>query len=118
MTVMTAGMHAAGVNRGKRDPGTLLNGQRIHIGPQADSWRLSVRLTDLGDDPGMTDGLAGNADLRQFLSDIGSRPVLFIAQFREAMQMAADVNNPLPQGVVKTVVEPATAIVDCLSIQF
>jgi hypothetical protein len=90
---MAAGMHLAGHRRSVGLAESLGDGQRVHVGAQADGGTLAPAAADQADDAGLAhagDHLVA-AEFAQLFGHEGGGLVLLVAQFG----MAVDVMAPL-----------------------
>ncbi len=90
VAVMAAGVHFAGARRFVRQPGFLLDRQRVHVGAQADHFvGLALAAVDDADHPGAAE--AGHhlvaAEGFELLGDGRRRALHVIEQLRMGMQI-------------------------------
>ena len=90
MSVMTTGVHLAGVSRCIIDAGFLMDRQRVEIRPQPDCRSVTLTVDD-GDDPGLRNAVVDLVDayfLQTFLDEGGCLGTVK-AQFGNGVQMPA-----------------------------
>jgi len=89
MNVMAAGVHHALLLRGKREPGLLLNGQRVHVGPQGHRGALSAGRDHAHHTVHTGQHGVGNVQPFQFPADQSGGLLLPVGQFGMAVDLTA-----------------------------
>ena len=91
--VVAAGVHQAGLRAGERQPGLLLDRQRVHVGADG-QYRTGSAAFDQADDPGASNAcLVADAETGQFARDDAGSAHLLAAQFGMGMDVAADFDQ-------------------------
>ncbi len=93
MAVMPTGVHLARNFAAKVDIRFFLDRQGIHVGPQRHARSLAA--TNPGHDTGCGNRIFEiNAEFLQLLADQGARLVLLVTQFRRAVKLTPNSNQP------------------------
>ena len=91
VAVMAAGMHLAGIGRGMRHAGQLLQRQAVHVGAQADGALARPLAADHPADAGSADALGHfDAPLPHVLRHERRGAMLFQPEFRMGVDVAAN----------------------------
>ena len=89
MGVVAAGVHAPGVFGGKGEPGLLLDGEGVDIGPETDGLSRLAAIED-AHHAGVGAGVGLDAHLRQLPEDALLGAVLVAPQLRVGMDIPAE----------------------------
>ncbi len=92
--IVATSVHDAVVGRSERQPGLLLNGQGIDVGPQGHG-RKGIGAGQIGNHPRSHQTPMGDSQLVQRRADALGSPVLLPAQLGILMQVAADRDHAL-----------------------
>ncbi|MNW44612.1 hypothetical protein D3C74_218500 [compost metagenome] len=94
MEIMPAGMHLAGMRRGKREPCLLLNRQRVDVRPKRDDRPL-LESANLRDQPRRQRNVQ-DPDVRflQPSTDTAGRLDFLVRQLRVPVQLTANLHEP------------------------